>query len=258
MYKRQEYAAQVTRKTDPLVINLQGDFNHLANTAFEFDLDNDGDEETISFAGAGSGFLAIDRNNDGVINNGGELFGPSSGNGFAELAALDEDKNGFIDEGDSAFQELKVWLKDASGNDQLLTLADAKVAAIGVTSGQSQFQINDAYNNPQGSARQTGVFIAESGQVGSVQQIDLQERNPTAENRLKDQFDRGEQQPQTESTNNDIDGAMKKLNELSQALLDRQEHLLEHEKDEDAKSLIALIVEKLEEYRKQQDSKNTG
>ena len=265
------YAAQVTRKTDPLVINLQGDFNHLSNAAFQFDINNDGEKENLSFAGTGSGFLVLDRNNDGVINNGSELFGPTTGNGFTELAELDEDGNGFIDEGDSGFHKLQVWLKDDAGNDRLINLAEARVAAISVESGLSPFQINDNYNNTLGTARRTGIFIYESGQVGSIQQVDLHDRALENEKGLKDQFDLGEQQQAQSDTAidrlidvppnstfqgpvNDIDSAMQKLDDFMQALLDRQEQLLELEEENDAKSLIAMIVDKLEEYRKQQEA----
>ena len=54
-------------------------------------------------------FLALDLNGDGRINNGSELFGALSGNGFADLAQYDSDANGWIDENDEIFQRLKVW-----------------------------------------------------------------------------------------------------------------------------------------------------
>ncbi len=99
--------------TDPLVISLDGRLPVLSDTHFEFDLDNDGKTENISFVSAGSGFLAFDKNNDQKINNGSELFGPGTGNGFEELAIWDGDQNGWIDENDDVFSKLSVWTREA-------------------------------------------------------------------------------------------------------------------------------------------------
>ena len=101
--------------TDPLVINFDGTGAQLENTRFAFDLDSDGTSEQIANLRPNSGYLALDRNGDGVINNGGELFGPVSNNGFTELAAYDDDGNGFIDEGDAV--NLSVTPADAGSED---------------------------------------------------------------------------------------------------------------------------------------------
>ena len=55
-------------KTDPLMINLGTNIGSVSDQKFFFDLDSDGNEEQISFAGKGSGFLALD-NGDGKIND---------------------------------------------------------------------------------------------------------------------------------------------------------------------------------------------
>ncbi|MET0356122.1 MAG: hypothetical protein ABW044_05050 [Cellvibrio sp.] len=97
------------KKIDPLVINFDGKGAQLRQTRFNFDLDSNGSEEQLATLHSGSGFLAFDRNGDGLINNGNELFGPNSGKGFAELAQFDEDGNHFIDEGDSIYNKLRIW-----------------------------------------------------------------------------------------------------------------------------------------------------
>ena len=158
---------------DPLVLNFDGEAAQLTDQRFAFDLDSDGDKESINFVAGGSGFLALDRNGDGQINDGSELFGATSGNGFGELAALDDDHNGWIDENDAAFTQLQVWTKDGNGNDQLSTLKDANVGAIGLDHVATSFDLKDANNDLQGRIRSSGVFLQEDGQVGSVQQIDL-------------------------------------------------------------------------------------
>ncbi len=64
----------------------------LVKKKFEFDLDFDGDPEQISYVGSGSGFLALDLNDNNQIDAGNELFGPETGHGFSELAQYDVDQ----------------------------------------------------------------------------------------------------------------------------------------------------------------------
>lgn len=160
------------KSIDPLVVNFSGGSIDLTSTKFAFDLDSDGKKENISFV-QGGGFLALDKNGDGKINDGSELFGPSSGNGFSELSTLDSDGNGWIDENDTAFQDLKVWTKDASGADKLTSLKDAGVGALYLGNTESSFQFKDAQNNSQGQLRSSGVWLSDDGKAGALQQIDL-------------------------------------------------------------------------------------
>ena len=116
-YKEQLNVAEFTLH-DPLVINLDTDVAEVSDQTFYFDLDADGKEEEISVLN-GSGYLALDKNGDGTINDGSELFGTRNGDGFADLAQYDEDGNGWIDENDSIWSKLKIWCKDENGNDVL-------------------------------------------------------------------------------------------------------------------------------------------
>ncbi|MDY2698496.1 MAG: hypothetical protein SOV61_03020 [Lachnospiraceae bacterium] len=161
-------------KTDPLMINLDTNIDSVSDQKFFFDLDSDGDEEQISFAGKGSGFLALDKNGDGKINDGFELFGTSSGDGFKDLAAYDEDGNGWIDENDSVFSKLKVWTKDENGNDYLIDLKKADVGAIYLSNADTQFSLKDDENNLNAEIKKTGIYLREStGAVGSLNHVDL-------------------------------------------------------------------------------------
>lgn len=159
--------------TDPLVINLDAGTASVSDQKFFFDLDADGDKEEISSLGQGSGFLAFDKNEDGTINDGSELFGTKSGDGFADLAKYDEDGNGWIDENDRIFKKLKVWTKDKEGQDKLIDLKSADVGAIYLGSANTQFHLNDATNNTNAVIQKTGVFLRESGSAGTVQHVDL-------------------------------------------------------------------------------------
>ena len=158
---------------DPLVINFDGDTAELSDQKFFFDIDGDGVDDKISGLGSGSGYLALDKNGDGVINNGKELFGPESGNGFGDLAAYDDDGNGWIDENDAVWSKLKIWCKNPDGTDSLYTLADKGVGAICLQSVGTDFALNDAANNTNGYIRRSGIFLYENGDVGTVQHLDL-------------------------------------------------------------------------------------
>lgn len=159
--------------TDPLIINFNAPATHLTDKKYGFDINSDGSAEQISFAGQGSGFLMLDKNGDGRANNGNELFGTNSGDGFADLSAYDEDSNGFIDEGDSAYTELKIWVKSASGRDQYFSLADKDIGAIYLGSVHTPFEIKNEQNELLGVVRDSSFFLREDGSSGTIQQVDL-------------------------------------------------------------------------------------
>jgi hypothetical protein len=162
-----------SKTTDPLVLNFSGTAAQLTDQRFAFDLNNDGSQEQINFVAPGSGFLAFDRNGDGKINNGSELFGPTSGDGFQELATLDKDKNGWIDENDAAFNQLSVWTRDKNGKDTIQSLAAAGVGAIALSRVATPFELKTNTNELVGQIRTSGIFLQEQGSAGTIQQIDL-------------------------------------------------------------------------------------
>lgn len=162
-----------TVAVDPLVINFSGNAAGLSSTKFDFDLDSDGARDRISFVEAGSGFLTLDLNNDGTVNNGRELFGPISGNGFSELEDYDSDGNSWIDENDPIFDRLQIWTKDERGNDILFALGEKGVGAIYLGSIATHFQMKDESNQMHGKVASTGIYLSENGSAGTIQQIDL-------------------------------------------------------------------------------------
>ena len=158
---------------DPLTLNFGGNAAELTTTRFSFDIDADGQKDQIAFVGPQSGFLALDRNGDGTINDGSELFGATTGQGFAELARYDEDGNQWIDENDSIYEKLRIWSKDAAGNDQLVALGQRGVGAIYLGHVATPFSLKDDQNSLLGAIRESGVFLHENGVAGTIQQIDL-------------------------------------------------------------------------------------
>ena len=161
------------RKVDPLVINFDGRGVELSQTRFNFDLDSDGTAEQLASLRSGSGFLALDRNGDGIINNGQELFGPGSGRGFDDLAKFDEDGNHFIDEGDSIYEKLRIWSINEDGSSQLMALGDKNIGAIFLGHLTTPFQLKDDANKSLGEVANSGIYLKENGQSGIIQEINL-------------------------------------------------------------------------------------
>lgn len=162
---------------DPLVINYDENvnpFDNISNLHFAFDLDNDGTTEMIPQLKQGAGFLVLDKNENRKIDNGSELFGPSTNNGFAELAQYDEDNNNWIDEKDSVFDKLKVWSIDENGNSSLVSLIDRNVGAIYLGDVQSGFKYQSAIDETTAVQKSNGIFVKEDGSgLGVVNSIDV-------------------------------------------------------------------------------------
>lgn len=158
---------------DPLIINFDGKAAELSGKRFSFDLDFDGQNESFFGLAANSAYLAIDANNDGLINDGSELFGTRSGDGFADLAKLDSDGNRWLDEADSQFDRLRIWQPDGAGQGLLSTLQAKGVGALYLGSTETPFTLTDPENRTLAQIRASGIYLMESGAVGSLQQVDL-------------------------------------------------------------------------------------
>lgn len=159
--------------SDPLVVNFNGNSAELSDVKFAFDINADGTSELISQLKPGSGFLVLDKNRDGSVNDGKELFGPETGNGFNELSRLDLDQNGWIDENDPGYYQLAIWSGQSMDFASLRTLKDAGIGALSVLSKETEFSLKDAANALMGNIRRSSVYINEDGSVGTVQQVDL-------------------------------------------------------------------------------------
>lgn len=155
-------------KQDPLVLNLSTDQVRLEGNSISFDLNADGENDKLAKLASGSAYLVLDRNGNGQIDDGTELFGPTSGDGFEELGSLDSDGNGWIDEGDAAFSQLQVWRP----GENTTSIADAGVGAIYLGREATPYTLR-VNGEEGGSVRTTGMFLTESGEAKTIQQIDL-------------------------------------------------------------------------------------
>ncbi len=152
---------------DPLIINFDGDISDLlSDKYFEFDINSDGKNEHIPLLREGRGFLVFDKNGNGRIDNGSELFGTKTGDGFKELSGYDEDRNSWIDENDSIFSRLGVWIKTPS-HDRIYSLKDLGVGAVYLKNLKTYFP----YKN--GQLSQSGIYLKENLDVGFVSKVDF-------------------------------------------------------------------------------------
>lgn len=157
---------------DPLVINFGTATVSISDIEHEFDLNLDGKSDTFNFVGNGSGFLVLDKNKDGLINDGSELFGPTLGNGFKELSAYDIDANNWIDESDAIFKELLIWTKDDKGTENLFTLKEKGIGALYLETATTPWELKNS-SNSAGVMKESSIYLNENGTVGTMQEIDL-------------------------------------------------------------------------------------
>src|SRR5690554_4435048 len=163
--------------TDPLVINFGASTARLTDTLFEFDMNGDGQTSQFASLGAGSGYLVFDRNGNGKVDDGSELFGPQSGSGFGELAKYDDDGNRWIDANDEVFKSLSVWVQTADGGQALRSLEDVGVQALYVGSVEDQFTLTNPQGVPLGQIKASGIYLTTDGEVRTLEELDLAEQN---------------------------------------------------------------------------------
>lgn len=162
---------QVMGQSDPLILDLNenGFFDTTtAEEGNEFDILANGTPVRAATASKGDAFLVYDRNGNGTIDDGSELFGDQNGaaDGFAELAKYDTNGDGVIDQSDEIYSKLKLWEdRDQNGTSEaseLSTLADHGISAIQLN---SQAADEDSNGN---KVIKTGYFVKDDGSTGRV------------------------------------------------------------------------------------------
>ena len=174
------YRKMLITQRDPLTLDLDGDgIETVASNGHKgalFDHDKNGIRFATGWVSKDDGFLVYDRNGDGVVNNGGELFGDNTllkngeraTNGYQALADLDDNGDGKVDAADSAFAHLRVWRDlnqdGISQEGELLTLDEAKVKALNLANQSSNRDLGNGntlaeegtYTDSDGNKKQMG------------------------------------------------------------------------------------------------------
>lgn len=163
---------------DPLIIDLGGDGVELSDDTFSFDLDADGESDQISRPKGNSGFLALDKNGDGIINDGTELFGTQNGDGFKDLARYDSNGDGKIDKDDPIYDKLRIWKPGANGDQgELIGLGEVGIGAIYLDAKNNEQLMQSASGETLGVQRKSAAYQRTDGSEGQVYHIDLAKRD---------------------------------------------------------------------------------
>lgn len=158
----------VVQESDPIIFDLDGDGAELTNYAngAQFDITGSGQTVNTAFVTGGDAFMAIDRNGNGTIDDGTELFGDQNGasNGFEELRKLDSNGDRVINAKDSGFEKLMLFRDNGNGkteSGELISLKDAGIAEIGL-------DYKNVNQNASGGNRitQTSYFRRTDGSQG--------------------------------------------------------------------------------------------
>jgi hypothetical protein len=144
--------------SSPIILDLNGDgISTLSvQNGTRFDLSADGSSVQTGWVAPSDGLLVLDRNQDGVINDGSELFGTSTTlqngskaiDGYQALAELDSNKDGVINSQDTSFSKLGVWVDSNSdaqtGSGELKSMSDLSITQLNLAT-------NTARDSSQGN-----------------------------------------------------------------------------------------------------------
>ncbi|SDJ07159.1 Haemolysin-type calcium binding protein related domain-containing protein, partial [Pseudomonas flavescens] len=164
----------------PLILDLDGDgVETIARSAgVNFDHDGNGFAELSGWVGKDDGLLVWDRNDNGLIDSGAELFGnftklgngQNAANGFLALSELDSNGDDKVDSSDELFEQLKIW-KDSNSNGkvdngELSSLSDWHVKSLGLS--YTSKNLTDAQGN---KVLQVGQYVNTDGVVRAMNDI---------------------------------------------------------------------------------------
>ncbi len=173
------YSDATVGGVDPLVFDLDGDGLELSamvtGVSPRFDMDGDGFAEHSGWVSPDDGFLALDANGNGNIDDINELFGGAGQSGFEALSAYDLNEDGVIDNQDAVYSDLRIW-RDIDRNavtdeGELFTLAELDIASINLTATE------DGSQNASNVVARTGSFTRGDGSTGIVGDVEFRVNN---------------------------------------------------------------------------------
>jgi hypothetical protein len=169
---------------DPLAFDLDGDGIETVgingyNTVL-FDHNGDGVKTGTGWVKSDDALLVLDRNGNGMIDNGGELFGADTvmsngqkaANGLAALADLDSNHDGVFDASDAQYANARLW-RDLNQNGtseagELMSLAEAGIASINLTGSATNTNLGNGNTQTAGT-----TYTRTDGTTGKAGNLDF-------------------------------------------------------------------------------------
>jgi len=155
---------------DPLLVQFGQQGLGEISGQVSFDINQDDKTDKLPTFSGDVGYLVYDKNSNNQADNGSELFGPATGNGFSELAQLDDNNNGFLDREDSAYQQLYLWQPEKN---TWLSLAEAEIEAISTVAIATPYTFYNEKDEVQAQLRYSSFAIGESGRGFGVHHVDV-------------------------------------------------------------------------------------
>lgn len=172
-YSKVEMTA--TTLKDPLIVQFGSQGLGTIAGQTDFAINQDDTLDSLPIFSGDVGYLVLDKNSNQQADDGSELFGPTTGQGFAELAQLDSNSNGFIDVDDKQFEQLYLWQPSDNQNqtEQWLSLKEAQIQAISLSAITTPFDFYDQNGEVQAQLRQSSFAITDGGVGRGVHQVDV-------------------------------------------------------------------------------------
>lgn len=159
----------------PIILDLDGDGVEMVKnkkTKVSFDIDGNGTGDPTGWIGRDDGFLVVDRNYNGTIDDGSELSflvdSPNAKSDLQALTAFDSNADGIVSSLDFRFGELKIWV-DGNGNGvtdqgELRTLADHGIVSLSLDGQATSARVKVGNN----ILLATSTFTRTDGSQGAV------------------------------------------------------------------------------------------
>jgi hypothetical protein len=166
------------RDLPPIVLDLNGDGQFMANISVSFDVDGNGMRDRVGWIGAGDAFLVLDRNLNGSIDSGAELSfvgdKPGALTDLEGLTAFDSNQDGRFDALDARFADFAVW-QDAdqdgvSESGEMKSLAEAGIASLSLAGTPASVAAADSASH---ALLGTSTFTRTNGQTGQLGDVAL-------------------------------------------------------------------------------------
>lgn len=249
-------SAQLWRpKRDPIVLDLDGDGIETVGpqglSGPLFDHLGDGVRRATGWVARDDGLLVLDRNGNGRIDDGSELFGDSTfigsgrraAHGYDALSALDSNADGKIDASDEEFQNLQVWRDlDQDGishESELFDLAEFDIASL--DTGHTLIDRDDGNGN---TITATGLYTRADGTTGETSDLDF------AENSFHREFEEGVEISETAIALPDLRGSgmVRDLREAASLSTSLAETLGEYSNAPTRDEQMALVDELIDRW----------